>query len=191
MILVFDTETTGLPNWKEPSDDPSQPHIVDLACSLFDAFGLEDERYDTVINPGVEIPYDVAQIHGITTQVAQAEGVDPREALANFLTMADKASLIVGHNVSFDIRMIRILSARMLGVKWEPSCETFCTMKRTTNMVRILKNNARTSNDWKWPNLNEATQHFFGHEHVGAHRARPDCDASARIYFHLKEEGLI
>lgn len=41
MYLVFDTETTGLPIWKEPSDHPDQPHVVDIAWTLFAEDGSE------------------------------------------------------------------------------------------------------------------------------------------------------
>lgn len=190
MYLVFDTETTGLPLWSEPSDDPRQPHIVDLACSLFDRSGVEIERYDSLIDPGVEIPAEVTAIHGITTAMVQAEGVEPMEALDNFLAMVGKADVIVGHNVTFDIRLVRILAARVRDEKWDCPLPHFCTMRRTTNIVRILKAKARFDTDWKWPTLDEAIQHFFGEPHVDAHRARPDCDGSARIFFHLKEQGL-
>lgn len=190
MYLVFDTETSGLPLWSEPSDHPGQPHVVDLACSLYDAAGVEIERYDTIINPGVEIPDDVAQIHGITTDMARQLGVAPADALRNFLGMVRSAVVIVGHNVSFDIRMMRIMAARELGEKLDCPLPEFCTMRRTTNLVKVLKAKPRFSEDWKWPNLSEATQHFFNEPHVDAHRARPDCDAAARIFFHLKEQGL-
>lgn len=190
MFLVFDTETTGLPLWNDPSDDPRQPHIVDIACSLFDPRGLEVERFDAIINPGVEIPAEVAAIHGITTEVAQTEGVDPGIALAQFLAMSRRATAVVGHNVSFDIRMVRILAARLTGEKWDNPLPTFCTMRRTTNVCQILGPKARHARDWKWPTLAEATRHFFNEDHVGAHRARPDCDATARIYFHLREKEL-
>lgn len=28
LALVYDTETTGLPDWHQPSDAPQQPHLV-------------------------------------------------------------------------------------------------------------------------------------------------------------------
>ena len=187
MYLVFDVESTGLPVWKEPSDHPDQPHVVDIACSLFDQTGLEIERFDAIINPGVPIPDDVAAIHGITTEIAEAEGVDPDHALDQFLALVGSAEIIVGHNVSFDIRMMRIMAARLRGEKWDCPLPDFCTMRRSTNICRILKRAPRFDKDWKWPTLAEATMHFFGEEHSNAHRARPDCDAAARIYFHMKE----
>ena len=37
MELFFDTETTGLPKYKLPIDDPAQPMIVQLAAIMSDA----------------------------------------------------------------------------------------------------------------------------------------------------------
>ena len=54
ITLLFDTETTGLPIWKEPSDSPDQPHIVDIACDLWDTETKERiDTFDAIINPGV------------------------------------------------------------------------------------------------------------------------------------------
>ena len=192
MYLVFDTETTGIPLWNDPSDDPRQPHIVDIACTLFDGVGVELDRYDAIVNPGpgVEFPPEVVALHGIDAERAAAEGVDPREALDRFLVLVSRANVMVGHNVSFDIRMVRILAARLTGEKWENPLPIYCTMRKTTGICKILKAKPRFGTDWKWPTLAEAHQHFFGEPHSGAHRARTDCDASARIFFHLKEQGI-
>lgn len=62
-------------------------------------------------------------------------------------------------------------------------------MRQSTNHCRILSPRARHPQDWKWPRLGEAIQHFFGETFEDAHRARPDCDAAARIFFHLKERN--
>ncbi|MFZ5743427.1 MAG: 3'-5' exonuclease [Pseudomonadota bacterium] len=188
-ILVFDTETTGLPLWNDPSDHPDQPYIVDIAASLYDGTGLETSRFDAIVKPGVPIPDELARLHGITTEMAMEHGIEMSEAHARFIALVREADLIVGHNVSFDIRLARIQAARVTGEKWDNPLPTFCTMRRTTNMCRILKAKPRFSEDWKWPNLTEAVRHFFGEDHSNAHRARPDCDAAARIYFHLKEQG--
>lgn len=188
-VLVFDTETTGLPNWNEPSDDPSQPYIVDIAASLYDGTGLETDRFDAIVKPGVPIPDELAALHGITTEIAMEQGIEMADAHAGLMALVAKADLIVGHNISFDIRLASIQAARVTGEKWDNLLPTFCTMRRTTNMVRILKARPRFSEDWKWPNLSETIRHFFGEDHSNAHRARADCDAAARIYFNIKEQG--
>ncbi len=189
-VLVFDTETTGLPLWNDPSDHPGQPYIVDIAASLFDGTGLEIGRYDAIVKPGVPIPQELAELHGITTDLAMAEGVEMADCHDGFMALVRDADLIVGHNVSFDVRLVRIQAARVTGEKWDNPRPTFCTMRRTTNLCKIIKPRARFGTDWKWPNLTEAVRHFFGEDHSGAHRARPDCDAAARLFFHLKQEGL-
>ena len=181
--LVFDTETTGLPLWREPSDNPGQPHIVDLSAELWDGDVLI-ENLDCVINPGVPIPPEMTAIHGITDEMA-AQGMSKSDAVSAFMKMVAKADVIVGHNVSFDIRMMRIEAARVLGEKWEPVQPTFCTMRKSTNHCKIISERARHPEDWKWPKLGEAMKHFFDEDFADAHRAKPDCEAARRIYFHL------
>lgn len=195
MFLIFDTETTGLPAWNDPSDAPHQPHVVDIACSLFDRTGMEIERYDALIDPGVEIPEEVSRIHGITTEMVQAKGVEPGEAFGNFCAMVAKAEGISAYNASFDLRMVRILGARVTGTKWDCPVRKFdiagaatirCKLPPTEKMIR-----AGFGNKFKKPNLAEAYESMFGETFENSHRARPDCDAAARIFFHLKEKELI
>jgi DNA polymerase III subunit epsilon len=184
-VLFFDTETTGLPNWKEPSSDPNQPHVIDISCELWDADEpMLIERYDAIINIGVPIPPEMTEVHGITDAMA-AEGAEPSVVLETFLRLVKRADLLAGHNVSFDIRMMRIMAARVTGEKWEPVQPTFCTMRKSTHLVKAIKPNARFDTDYKWPNLGEAHQHFFGEKHSDAHRAAPDCEAARKIYFEI------
>jgi len=173
-ILFFDTETTGLPLWREPSDDPKQPHIVDIAVDLVTDGQEVLESYDAIINNGVDIPEDVAEIHGITTEIAADQGVEPAEAHDNFMGMVAKADLISGYNVNFDIRMVRMMAAKLTGEKWTNPLEKYCTMYKS-----MPHTGERLT-------LGKTYRHFFDEEFQDAHRARPDCDAARRIYFHLK-----
>lgn len=180
-VLFFDTETTGLPLWHEPSDSAGQPHIVELACELWDG-DQQIEAFDTLVVPGVPIPADVIAIHGITDEMA-AGGIPKREAIERFLALTEGADLLVGHEVSFDVRMIRIEHSRTHGEKWENPLEKFCTSGKTMGRVRAPKADGKGI---KKPTLGEAIRHFFGEDFVEAHRAGPDCAASRRIFFHLK-----
>jgi len=70
MFLIFDTETTGLPkNWNAPfTDIDNWPRCVQIAWQLHDTYGELIEQKDFLIKPeGYNIPYDVEQIHGIST----------------------------------------------------------------------------------------------------------------------------
>lgn len=184
MYLVFDTETTGLPAWKEPSDHPDQPHVVDIAWTLYGADLAEIERFDAIVNPGVIIPDAMAEIHGITTDRALAEGIAPSEVWERFVDVLSRTALIVGQNVSFDIRLMRILATRLTGEKWDNPHPTFCTMREVHALVKSMP---VKPDGWKWPpTLTQIIQALFNEEHVEAHRARPDCDATARAFLHLK-----
>lgn len=189
-ILFMDTETTGMILFKEPSDHPDQPHVVDLSCELWDASAQEMvERYDAIVNIGVPIPPEMTDIHGITDEMA-ASGEAPADVLERFLELTKRADILVGHNVSFDIRMMRIMAARVTGEKWEPMQPSFCTMRKSTNIVKAIKPSATRPDDWKWPTLTEAVRHFFDEDHGDAHRAAPDCAAARRVYFALQQLNL-
>ena len=67
-ILVFDTETTGIPDWKTPSDDEFQPHMVQLGAIRVDEDTKQvKQTLDVVIRPdGWMIPAATIEVHGIT-----------------------------------------------------------------------------------------------------------------------------
>ena len=61
MILIYDTETTGLPrDWNAPiSDSDNWPRLVQLAWQLHDANGKLLSRGNRIVQPdGFSIPYN-------------------------------------------------------------------------------------------------------------------------------------
>ncbi len=80
MYLIFDTETTGLPKrWDAPlSDSENWPRCIQIAWQIHDAKGEIVEHKDYLIQPdGFTIPFDSEQVHGISTALAEAQGVSP------------------------------------------------------------------------------------------------------------------
>src|SRR6056300_1511419 len=109
MFLIFDTETTGLPkNWSAPiTDSDNWPRCIQLAWQLHDANGSLLEHKDFIVKPdGFDIPYESEQIHGISTALAQDQGVPLATVLDAFLAALAITQYVVRHNVSFDVSVM-------------------------------------------------------------------------------------
>jgi DNA polymerase-3 subunit epsilon len=182
LIMPFDTETTGLPLWKEPSESEGQPHLVQVAALLVDPVTRETkESIDVIIKPdGWTIPDEVAAIHGITTERAMDEGIAEAEALEMFLAMYRQCSLRIAHNTTFDNRLIRIALKRyqpdlISDEEWKDTSKYFCTL---TAAKRIMGGKSGHT-------LAEAYKHFTGKDLEGAHNAMNDVNACLEIYWHM------
>lgn len=184
LALFYDTETTGMPLFKEPSEHPDQPHIVQLAACLVDL----DTRntvasMDVIVRPnGWVISDEVAAIHGITTSHAMDVGVSEPVALEMLLQLWTER-LRIGHNQSFDARIIRIAQMRHnfsqeLQEVWkEGKSECTCYMARP--YTKLEKN--------KLPKLGEAYQHFTGKPLENAHSAMADVQGCMAVYFAIQD----
>lgn len=95
--LGFDTETT--------SPDSNEARIV-TAALIVRGGGRPDNSMSWLINPGVPIPPETTEIHGIDDARAQAEGQDPAVALddiADRLAIAlDYGMPVIAFNLAYD-----------------------------------------------------------------------------------------
>lgn len=100
-MLGFDTETTGV--------DVSEDRIVSAALVRRHA-GITEVR-TWLLDPGVPIPPEASSIHGITTEVARAEGQDPAGALdeiAKEIAAALSEGIpVVAFNATFDLCILQ------------------------------------------------------------------------------------
>lgn len=212
-ILVFDTETTGLPEWSQPSEAPQQPHLVEIAAILFDD-SVQVETFHALVKPaGWEWDADneAFKTHGITVERCMAEGIPESEAVAGFLALHAKADMRVGHNESFDARILRIALKRYGNGAFDKetgspfwtqmsqefkdaiadafkAAPKYCTCNSAKPIMKLpptekMLANPRFRNSHKPPNLQEAHKHFLGSEFDGAHGALADAQACARVYF--------
>jgi len=192
MNLFFDTETSGLPAFAKPSDDPCQPHLLQIAWILAEEDGTEVETFSTLVKPypGCIIGEEAFKAHGISVRKATEEGMDGSAATDRFFEMVFRAERVIGHNVTFDIRMMRIHSAKAHGFKWECPVPYVCTMRSATPIIKLPptpKMIAAGFTKFKAPNLGECVRFFFNEELDGAHDALVDVRACKRVYHAIQD----
>lgn len=199
MNLFFDTETTGLPDFKARSADPSQPHLVQLALVSCDDSGNSVDAVSVIIRPnGWVIPEDMTAIHGISHERAMDEGIPETFAVDMFVGAQARHILRVAHNESFDRRIMRIAMTRagierdiIEAIEARPSFDTCRGAQVLVNLPPTEKMLAKGMTGPKPPSLKECIRHFFDEDLIGAHDALIDGMACARIYYHINPPVVV
>ena len=191
MYLIFDTETTGLPkNWKAPiTDTDNWPRCIQIAWQLHDAQGKLVDHQDFLIRPdGFNIPYDAEQIHGISTELAQEDGISLQEGLERFKAALAQTEFVVGQNVGFDVN---IMACEFYRLGFENNLEQLpvldtCTEK-TASLCQIP---GGRGGKFKLPTLTELHEYLFGTAFSEAHNATADVEATTRCFLELIRRGV-
>ena len=186
MYLIFDTETTGLPKrWGAPiSDTDNWPRCIQIAWQLHDEMGKIIEHQDYLIQPeGFNIPYDAERIHGISTELAQAEGILLAEVLEKFNIALSKSKFIVGQNLGFDVNIMGCEFFR-LGIE-SPMSSMRILDTCTEVTASLLKLSGGRGGKFKLPTLTELHQYLFNKPFAEAHNATADVEATSRCFFEL------
>ncbi|WP_282824388.1 exonuclease domain-containing protein [Gulosibacter sediminis] len=107
-VAVFDTETTGT--------NPLEARIVTAFIGMLNAEGELERGTDWLANPGVEIPEPAVAVHGITTEMAQAEGEPAPQVLQKIIAslewiVRNNIPLVV-YNAPYDLSLLAAECAR-------------------------------------------------------------------------------
>jgi DNA polymerase III epsilon subunit-like protein len=195
-ILFFDTETSGFIKKDLSADHPDQAWTVQVGAIL--ANKDEDlEKMNVIIKAnGRSMNYHAQQIHGISVEKADAEGIEELDAAEQFGLMLRQADLMVCHNLAFDIKYVRHLMERNIDKLSDEARSAFyldmpgyCTMQDKA-VVKFcgLKNKANRA---KWPKLVELHEILFKEVFDGQHDAFADITATKRCFFALIDLGII
>ncbi|TVZ25875.1 DNA polymerase-3 subunit alpha [Gillisia sp. Hel_I_86] len=186
MYLIFDTETTGLPKkWDAPlTDSDNWPRCIQIAWQLHDEMGNLVEHQDYLVQPkGFNIPFDAEKIHGISTELAQQEGLPLQEVLGKFQKALQRSKFIVGQNVGFDLN---IMGAEFLREGLENPMESFPVLDTCTEKTaELCKLPGGRYGRFKLPTLTELHQELFDQPFSEAHNATADVEATTRCFLEL------
>jgi DNA polymerase III subunit alpha len=192
MYLIFDTETTGIPHNKTApiTDLDNWPRLVQLAWQLHEGNGKLLSRQNLIIKPdGFNIPYKAEQIHGVSTKRALEEGHALATVLDIFFKDLQRCSLLVGHNIEFDIN---ILGAELIRQQFDLEqllkLEKIDTGIVSTDYCQLA---GGLGGRLKMPRLHELHEKLFGRGFGDAHDAGYDVAATARCFFGLLQVRVI
>jgi DNA polymerase III epsilon subunit-like protein len=160
-LLIFDTETTGLPKFRESAEKTPNnwPHIVSISWIVLDTeTNTEVSRKSYVVKPmNWVIPEESTKIHGITMEHANQFGVNLFYAIDDLLK--EPCDRWVAHNMDFDMNVV------MHAVLWDLKLQ--CPMIRPRKICTMLlgKNICKLPGkyrDYKMPKLKELYFKTFG-----------------------------
>lgn len=176
--IVFDTETTGL---TKPLGTPlaKQPQIIEI-CAIKLNDNLEEIAcYETFVNPGKQLDPEITRITGIQDKdvmnAPKFEEIYP--GLASFFLGTD---ILVAHNLPFDRSLLTFELERLEKLRNFPwPIQHICTVNKSMKLEGYRQSLA---------NLYKIAT---GKEHVKAHRARGDVEATIECFKYLIERNMV
>lgn len=187
LACLFDTETTGIYDYRAPASAEHQPDVVQLCAMLCD----EERVYSAVnlfIHSDVPIPPESYEIHRIDRDMTSRVGVSRLRACQVLDSFARKADILVGHNVDFDVNMMMAAMLREKGNGQSLKKPRFCTMKEAVQPCKLP--NPKRPGTYKWPTLIEAYEILVDSKGFsGAHDAMADARATYELYRVLRRNA--
>ena len=169
MILVFDTETTGL-TLHPQAEMRKQPRIIEFGAALLNPkSGEVEDTWNVLINPGEPLSAVITKITGITDDDLK-DAAPFAAALPAMRMMFERATCVVAHNLPFDRAILRGELARLDVLDFPWPRREICT-------VGLYKD------DWgRNPKLTELYESVMGKPLAQTHRALDDVMALVEIF---------
>ena len=187
-ILVFDTETTGLPEKGNPSfyDTWKWPFIIQISYIYYDTdtnivLGISDNIIN--LSEEVEITRESENIHKISKEISKSHGKNIIDVLKEFKLFVDDCDMIIGHNINFDKNIVIVESIRNnIERIFVDNSKFYCTMKNSKDICKIEKVNRFGNIYYKYPKLIELYKHYFETEPDGLHNSMIDVLVTLRCF---------
>jgi DNA polymerase III epsilon subunit-like protein len=212
-IIVFDTETTGLPQSKIINSETLHlwPHTVQFSYVMYNVGQMKMEKVKDVV---VKIPENIVMseetinLHKITNENAHKSSFTIQNVLNEFIEdiSCNNVTAIVGHNILFDMNMLKIELLRLIQnddiqdksiykkmfYEVNYTNKTYCTMKKSVDLCQIPAKRKDGTTYYKFPKLIELYKKLFDEEPINLHNSLNDVLVTLRCYYTLvfKEDLL-
>ena len=211
LVLVFDTETSGL--WPKNADvsqkNVNYPYIVQLSFIVFDfKTNVIVKSYNTYIKNlhHVDFNSDAFRVTGITQEQCDS-GVSIVEAINEFHKYYLQVKHVVAHNLEFDKKMIQLevirnyeaMNMKSINDPWVLFNDTFndlwgikkyCTMEKGKHLCNIMIN-GKYGKFKKMPKLIELFQTLFQQTPQNLHDSLIDCMVCLKCYMKIQHNQVI
>tara|TARA_R110002072_G_scaffold244302_2_gene403646 strand:+ start:4162 stop:4797 length:636 start_codon:yes stop_codon:yes gene_type:complete len=186
-VLVFDTETNGLPknNFESIFNTDNFPFIMQISYILYDSENLSIIKVgDEYIN-NVEIKQESFNINKITKEMVD-NGKHIKIVLDDFIKVIKECDILVGHNYAFDKKIIMVECLRnKLFYKLNyiiKQKQYYCTMRNSKHICKIPS--IYKIGDYKLPKLIELHESLFNEKIVSdkLHNSLTDCIFTLKCY---------
>lgn len=161
--VVIDIETTGF--------SPMANEIIEIGAIKVNNNEVVNE-YNSLLKTDTEIPENIVKLTGITNEILNDSGISAKEAIISFEKFIGN-SILVGHNVNFDINFLYDYFERYLG---KPLHNDF------VDTQRIAKSMIKDTYNYKLATLARK----FEIQNINAHRALNDVYVTNELYKKLK-----
>lgn len=160
MIIIFDTETTGLTPKSTLVPLEHWPRIIEVACVVCEGATIV-ETYSQLVQPGCPIPEKITKITGLTAEdlIGMPEF---EEILPNLRELFGQCGMGIAHNLEFDCDMINSEVRRTKTGVFPWPKQLVCTVQQYAHLKG------------KWLKQEQLYEHFMGRPPAKAHRALDD-----------------
>jgi DNA polymerase III epsilon subunit-like protein len=208
-FLIFDTETTGLPQTKIISPDTLNrwPHIVQFSFIIYDDHtNVITHIQNNIIkmSDNINIPEDSIKFHGITNEISKSKGLPIEHVLNDFFYHLLEVDKVVGHNIEFDINMVRVELLRTIHFNTNKVTDDLiriykfnlhyltniknihCTLQESIELCNIKAVNKSGKEYVKFPKLEELHYKLFNSKPNNLHNSLNDCLVTLRCFIKMK-----
>jgi len=206
-ILIFDTETTGLPKSYTINYNVLNlwPYIVQFSYIIYDCDSkcIIKIKDDIIKVPKeIHISAECTNIHGITNELSQNNGINIEIAIKDFMEDLKHVNLVVAHNIEFDLNLLKVEIMRKVTENLIISeikegylkylkvlcLETnyYCTMKNSIQLCNIKRITKKGKEYVKFPKLSELHDKLFQVIPHDLHNSLNDVLVCLRCFYKLK-----